>query len=235
MAIQKVQKASVSDQVFRQMQEQILEGAWKPGEKIPSENELAELFGVSRVTVRNALQKLAALGLLETRFGEGSFVREAEASLLFQPVIPAAYLGNKKLEEILQFRWMVEGPVCEEACRLAGPEATEELGQIYREMEKNREDLSRFARYDYQFHLKLAEITGNSILTQMYRIINDVMENAFDRIVLARGSAAGLHYHGEILKAFQSGDAQKAGGAMREHMRDLWETYCRGGLDQDEK
>ena len=64
MAIQKISRDSISDQVFVQMKEQILEGEWKPGEKIPSENELARQFGVSRVTVRNALQKLSALELL---------------------------------------------------------------------------------------------------------------------------------------------------------------------------
>ena len=73
MAIKKVVKSSVSQQVFDQLREQILSGSWKPGQKLPSENELAAQFGVSRVTVRNALQKLSGLGLLETRFGEGSF------------------------------------------------------------------------------------------------------------------------------------------------------------------
>ena len=58
--------------MFDQLREQILSGGWKPGDKLPSENELAAQFGVSRVTVRNALQRLSGLGLLETRFGEGS-------------------------------------------------------------------------------------------------------------------------------------------------------------------
>ena len=69
MAIQKISRDSISDQVFAQMKEQILRGEWPPGEKIPSENELARQFGVSRITVRNALQKLCALELLETHFG----------------------------------------------------------------------------------------------------------------------------------------------------------------------
>ena len=63
MSIKKVVKSSVSQQVFDQLREQILSGGWKPGDKLPSENELAAQFGVSRVTVRNALQRLSGLGL----------------------------------------------------------------------------------------------------------------------------------------------------------------------------
>ena len=59
MSIKKVVKSSVSQQVFDQLREQILSGGWKPGDKLPSENELAAQFGVSRVTVRNALQRLS--------------------------------------------------------------------------------------------------------------------------------------------------------------------------------
>ena len=126
MAIQKISRDSISDQVFVPMKEQILEGEWKPGEKIPSENELARQFGVSRVTVRNALQKLSALELLETRFGEGSFVRSPDAASVMSPLIPAAYLNDNGMEEILQLRRMIEGPVCGEACRRASEEDVKE-------------------------------------------------------------------------------------------------------------
>ena len=60
MAIQKISRASIGDQVYQQMKDQIVNGEWKAGDRLPSENELAEQFGVSRVTVRGALQKLAA-------------------------------------------------------------------------------------------------------------------------------------------------------------------------------
>ena len=74
MAIQKISRASIGDQVYQQMKDQIVNGEWKAGDRLPSENELAEQFGVSRVTVRGALQKLAALGLIETKLGDGSYV-----------------------------------------------------------------------------------------------------------------------------------------------------------------
>lgn len=225
MAIQKISKARISDQVYQQMQDQIVSGDWKPGTRIPSENELAEQFGVSRVTVRNALQKLAALGLIETRLGDGSYVCQAEAKAILQPLVPTAFLTEDSLGEILQFRRMIEGPVCGEACRKAGPEAVQALAQLYRAMEESRADLRQFAHCDYRFHLEMAKLTGNSILIEMYRIVQEVMKSSFDRVVLARGSKAGLYYHKRILDAFSAGDSQRAQAEMEAHMKDLYESY----------
>ncbi|MFQ9704886.1 MAG: FadR/GntR family transcriptional regulator [Enterocloster clostridioformis] len=69
MNLKAVKKVNIGDQVYNQMKDQIMSGVWVPGEKIPSENQLMEVFGVSRGTVRQAIQKLSAVGLLETRRG----------------------------------------------------------------------------------------------------------------------------------------------------------------------
>lgn len=82
MVIKPINKVNVSEQVFSQLKKAIVEGVWKPGDKIPSENELASSFGVSRMTVRQSLQKLIALGLIETKLGDGSYVRVLEAVIL---------------------------------------------------------------------------------------------------------------------------------------------------------
>lgn len=225
MAIHKISRESISDQVFDRMKELIREGEWKPGEKIPSENELAGQFGVSRVTVRNALQKLSALELLETRFGEGSFVRSPDSAAMLSPLVSAAYINDKGLEEILQLRSMIEGPVCREACRRADDAGMEELSAIFHKMQQAKDYLPEFARLDYEFHLKVAELAGNSIIIRIYGILNEVMENAFEQIVQKRGNRAGLYYHEKILEAFRAKDAQEAGRWMDEHMKDLYESY----------
>ena len=162
MAIKKVVKSSVSQQVFDQLREQILSGSWKPGQKLPSENELAAQFGVSRVTVRNALQKLSGLGLLETRFGEGSFVRGAGAQAALNQLGPMLYLGQETLRDILTFRRMVEGPICEIACRRATDREIAGLRQLVDQMERAVGDLAAFARLDSAFHEQLAQLTRSA-------------------------------------------------------------------------
>ena len=70
----------VSDIVFDQLKEMIVTQEWAPGDKIPSENEIAQMMSVSRVSVRSALQRLASIGIIESRQGEGTFVREYSTS-----------------------------------------------------------------------------------------------------------------------------------------------------------
>lgn len=225
MAIQKIHKSSVSTQVFDQMKEQLLTGEWKPGEKLPSENELAGQFGVSRVTVRNALQRLAALELVETRFGEGTFVREPQAGAPFQQLIPAAYLNRESFEEIVVFRRILEGPVCRLACENAGQEDIRRLEEIYQGMEADKDQKEAFVRRDFQFHRELARITKNSIINQIYHIMGDVMLAALDRIVENRGNQAGLYYHGQILQAMKERDGVRAEESMNQHMEEMCRLY----------
>ena len=106
--VKPIKRVSVGEQVFTQLKELLVQGEWKPGEKLPSENELAAQFGVSRITVRQALQKLGALGLVETRLGEGSFVKQLEAADAVTPLIPAIVLSRDTLPQVMEFREMLE-------------------------------------------------------------------------------------------------------------------------------
>ena len=76
MAIQAIERKKVSDEVFEQIKGMIVSGNWKPGDKLPSEKELTELFGVSRVTIREALKKLASYNIIETSQGRGELYPE---------------------------------------------------------------------------------------------------------------------------------------------------------------
>lgn len=91
MQITPIQKVNVVEEIFDQLQSMLIEGTWKPGDKIPSENELSETFGVSRMTIRQALQKMKALGLIETRSGSGSFVRKISPDDSLQDLVPLMY------------------------------------------------------------------------------------------------------------------------------------------------
>jgi len=225
MAIRKIKRQSVSDQVFEQLKEQLLMNEWRRGEKLPSENELATSFDVSRVTVRHALQKLTALGLIETKLGEGSFVRDVAPGISMNQLIPMAYLNENSLQEIIEFRRVMEGKVAELAAMKATSEDIEKLEQAYSTMEQVKENLQQFSEADLNFHLTIADIAKNSIILQIYYIINDVLRRAFSEIVLKRGNSAGLYYHKLLLEAIKSGDATKARSIMDEHMEDLYDSF----------
>ena len=218
MAIQKVVKSSVSQQVFDQLRQQILSGSWKPGDKLPSENELAAQFGVSRVTVRNALQKLSGLGLLETRFGEGSFIRGPEAGAALNQLVPMLYLGRETLKDILTFRRMVEGPICEIACRRATDGEIAQLRELLDQMERSEADLAAFARLDSRFHCMLARLTRSNMMQQIYQIIDDAIQSSYRQNARRQSVPVALHWYREILAAFEARDSARAREAMEQSL-----------------
>ena len=91
-----ISRISVVDQVSEAIKQKVLDEVWKPGDKIPSESELADYFSVNRLSVRMALQKLSTLGLIETRVGEGSFVTDFSLQPYFSE-IAALYSDKEKL------------------------------------------------------------------------------------------------------------------------------------------
>lgn len=225
MPIKKITRQSIGEQVFEQLKEQIFNNEWKRGEKIPSENDLAVSFGVSRITVRQALQKLMALGLIETRLGEGSFIRDAAPGINMNPLIPIAYLKENSLQEILEYRRALEGNVAELATEKASEDEVAKLEEAYKLMEQVKNELELFSKADLNFHLLLANMTKNSLIIQTFHIFNDVLNRAFSQIVNERGNSAGIYYHKLLLEAVKnrnSGDAKKI---MQEHMEDLYNTF----------
>lgn len=229
MTIKRIPKVNVSQAVFEQMREQIFSGNWPPGSKIPSENELAKMFGVSRISVRSALQKLSTLGLVYSKQGGGTFVADVTADVYLNSLIPVLALGKHDLLEILEFRRIYEI----ENARLAALRRTEKdlerLRAIVDRMHKSKDDLSLFSLEDLNFHLELARATKNSLILKVAQITRDILRCHMEEVVTFRGTAAGLYYHPLILEAVAAQDAQRAAELMAEHIdmaiKDIKEGY----------
>ena len=101
--IQPIEKKNVADEVFEKMLNMIIEGDWKKGEMIPSENELREAFSVSRSTVRQAVQRLSALGIVRSRQGKGTYVEQVDTSFYLNLLIPSLMLSGGDSISILEF------------------------------------------------------------------------------------------------------------------------------------
>ena len=130
----KIKKVSTVDLISEEMKKLILNGTWALNEKIPSESELAETFGVNRFTVRMALQKLNILGVLETKTGDGSYVCPFDFEKHMRQ-ISDFYLTPKLLDDITEFRKIIEV----ECARLAMERATPEDLEILRKHCENFE------------------------------------------------------------------------------------------------
>ncbi len=227
MEIKPIRRTSISDQVSMQIKQLILDKNWKPGERIPSETELAELFGVSRVSVREALLKLNAIGLLESRFSGGNYVREVGADIFLNAIIPTVYVSSNSLLDVLEFRQVMEAKQAGLAARKAKPEDIKRLEEIHQDMVKKAGDVEAFSEADLRFHIELARITQNSLLVACMELIRDVLGENMQKLVAQRGYESGVNDHRQILEAIRENDEQKATRLMDSHVADICRTFAR--------
>ena len=230
----RVQRAGVKNKVFEQLRDQIMERAWLPGAKLPSENALAEALGVSRVSVREALHMLTSLGLLETRHGGGTYVREYSGEILFNPLLPMLALDTPDILHVLEYRKMVEKGIVSLVVKRAGnAEIIEELEHTLRAMEGHKNDTRTFAEADLSFHLALAKATGNPVVVKVNAVITDILKVSMYGIVDLLGTKDGLNYHRKILDAIKAQDGPLAESLMEEHVeRTIRRLKCMRGGDR---
>jgi len=217
MAIKAIKRVSVSEQVFEQMKKQLIDQEWKPGERLPSESMLSDLFGVSRVTIRNALQKLVALGLIETRLGDGSYVRESSADSYMNSLIPMVYLEHN-LREIMEFRLVIETEAAAMAAQRAMPEDVKTLREYIEQMEATQDNYKKYAQLDYEFHCAITKVSKNSLIIRTYTIVMDALMMAMTDMVERMSGQWGLVSHPKIVDAIEAGDVEKAREYMRNHL-----------------
>lgn len=213
-----VKQQKVSALVYESLLRQIKERKWEEGEKLPSENELREQFGVSRISVREAMQKLTALGIVETRQGEGSFVKQADSNSYRDMMLPVFMINKNSLEEILEYRTIMEVGATEIAADRITAEEIAELERIVERMEANEDDIERFAHDDILFHMTISKATKNQMIINVSLFMQDLLSASMESIVKTLGMRDGKHYHRLIVEEFKRGSKEGVVQAMREHV-----------------
>ena len=216
--MKEIKRKKVANLVFDQLMEEIVKGKWTPGTKIPSENELTKIFGVSRITVREALQRLGTLGLLETHQGEGTYVRQLSAGTFLNSLIPMLVLDPIELKQVMEFRKIIEVETVGLVVERASDEELEKLDEIFQKMKLQRSNAEKFAAEDLNYHIALAELSKNVLLIKVNQIIKDILMTSMADIVRALGSSYGLYYHQKLLEVIKTRDREKAMEVMEEHL-----------------
>lgn len=213
-----VKQHKVSDQVYEQLLAQIKNNAWSEGEKLPSENELRTQLGVSRISVREAFQKLTALGIVETRHGEGSFVKKVTSDNYKDILFPAFMISDNTLHEILQYRSIMEVGAVGLACDNITEEEIKNLEKIVQRMESNVDNFKKFASDDLAFHNAIAQATKNTLIINVSEFVFELMSASMEHIVTRLGMIDGKYFHRLILEKMKENDKLAAIEAMRAHV-----------------
>lgn len=208
--------SGVVDSVFAYLQDGLAAGQWKPGDKLPSEKELCQKLQVSRMSVRSAIGKLAALGVVESHQGKGSYVCMPAKQDPLSNIGPLIVPAHADRLSVFEFRKVVEG----ESAALAAIRATEEMArdmeQTIRSMEEGRNN-DDIANQDLAFHYLVAKATGNEVIIRMFEILQDTYLTMFEENVSTLGKM-GVSYHRRILMAIRTRDMQTARQCMLEHL-----------------
>ena len=171
-----LQRTGASEQIFYILKNNIATGVWKPGEKIASENELAKQFGVSRMTARNALQRLSAIGLIESKVGEGSFVKEFRLSSYVGEIADLLETKNS-IHDIREFRSFFEASCLLIACNRRTDEDIKNLKCEYENLCEIAfsGDYEAFNEADMAFHRCICKISGNDVFLMVQYILQDLL------------------------------------------------------------
>ncbi|WP_201846471.1 FadR/GntR family transcriptional regulator [Streptomyces endocoffeicus] len=197
----------------------LLSGELKPGQRIPSERQLAETLSTGRSTVREAIKSLSLLGLLEQRVGDGTYLSRSTSDLLPQVIEWGLLLGEKSLEDLLEARHHLEVQLAGWAAERRTEQQLERLQDLARQMRDAGDDFDAYAAADIAFHLQVAEASGNTVLTSVLTNIQSLLRAWASRVIRTAGETkTSLAMHEPILKAVERRDAEAARQAMRAHM-----------------
>lgn len=217
-----VRKARVFEDVARQIQRLIVDGVLKPGELLPPERQLAQQFGVSRNSVRDAIRALELTGLVIARHGEGNVVADVSADTLVAPIATLLLRKRKLVAELLDVRRMLEPALAARAAVHATGEEIAHLEAILRRQHDKTVRGESTVEEDSQFHYSVALAAGNSVVRKLLDVLMDLLRETRARSLQVPGRLErSLAGHRRVLGAIKRRDAEAAERAVRQHLDEI--------------
>ncbi len=216
-------KVTLSQEIEEKIEEVIVQKKLVAGEKLPTEKELCEMFGVSRTALREALHMLSARGLISVRKGSGIYVNDYTSQYVTRTMNLYLNLNfdKKIIMDVIQVRKLLEPEIARLAALHRTDKHLEALRKNIEQFKKcDNDDVERESNLDLRFHTTIAEACGNSliplIVDPIFKQMPKIRTLVYAKIDQARSSA--LDYHIKIFNKIKEQDSEAARNAMREHL-----------------
>ena len=220
-----IKRLSASDEVFNTLHSWIVEKNLKPGDKLPSQDELAKQFKVSRNTLREAINKLSVIGLVSARQGVGTIVNIPSATNYLSPLSDHLLMDKTSVTDFLEARISVEMTTVKLAAIRAKADDITRLEQIFVKQAGAINKAAEFSRLDAQFHLELAKTSKNKVLVKILETLWELLNRFIGEVVQLPGSVEkAFGFHRKILDAIISHNPQKAEKEVLDHLLDVTQT-----------
>ncbi len=212
----------VSDRVADQVMAMIASGSLSLGQRLPGERQLAEQMGVSRVSVRAALQRLKTQGFLSAVQGGGTRVIATDA-VMDSALTELARLNHENLHDLAELRMILEVWAARRAAERATADHLAEMATVLAAMQDDASRGQHKVENDMRFHLAVAKASGSAIYIHIVGVIRDILRQSLDYhryrlFAVAIEDAQILAHHRAIYQGICDRDGEAAGNAMREHL-----------------
>ena len=210
---QTLRRGSLVEQIIESFKREIVSGQLRPGDKVPSESELAARFGVSRGAVREAMKTLQAIGVVTIERGSGTHIVERPTEALLNPLVFAVLLESTTPTELVELREMLEVGYCLLAAQRITDEdwAALETAQLRFEEYVTQPDAdgANLASLDLEFHYRLLDATHNPMVRKIGRAVEELYHNTIQATNRTdRGRGTGIAGHRSIMQAIRDGDPE---------------------------
>jgi GntR family transcriptional repressor for pyruvate dehydrogenase complex len=223
---QTLQNEKLGEQISRQLLQNIIAGNYQPGEKLPPERELAAIFNVSRVVVREGLGSLQAWGVISVRHGRGTTVNSVDEWNTLDPQVLLLLHGDEVISQLMETRKIIEP----ELAALAAERITDsELASLRLLKDLPESDsMEEHVERDINFHLQIAKATHNPVLLMVLTSTSDLLREGRRRIFMVPGELAKARYwHQAIFEAIEQRDPEAARSAMAKHTEQVRQGLSR--------
>lgn len=226
IATYRAERKSLTQQVSELLQRYIVDHRLQPGDPLPSELELASLFGVSRAIVREGLSAVATLGIVDNAAGKRPRVRGPSGQALGAFFAAAVHYDGRFLTELLELREALEVYAAQHAARDPSDEDLAQLERLAATMAATifDDDKRSFVRADVEFHGLLVRMSGNVMLGFVIDGLREAMEETITQGLHSRTTDDELRRinvaHQEVVDALRARDPERSAEAMRLHFQD---------------
>jgi GntR family transcriptional repressor for pyruvate dehydrogenase complex len=210
-----------AEEVVARLREMIHRGELRSGDRLPPERDLAKLLGVSRPTLRAGIRSLAAVGVLKSKQGAGTFVVEADASpaLDGNPLRLLASLHGFSNAEMFEARLILEMAIAGLAAERATSDHIAAMAEELAEMFATLDVPEEYLVHDMRFHQMIAAASGNRIITALMNMVASILFDVRSKTVhRAHDLKESADMHRLIFRAIREGNTEAARGAMRDHL-----------------
>jgi GntR family transcriptional regulator, transcriptional repressor for pyruvate dehydrogenase complex len=211
---------STRDRVVEHVRRRIEGGGLRPGDRLPSERDLALELGVSRPSVRSGLEALEAMGVVVSRRGAGTFIADGPPTLGTEPLSLLASLHGFTQNEMFEARLVLEVGVAGLAAEHTSPEQLATMAEEVTEMFASLDDPTAFLLHDVRFHRAVAAGCGNRVLAALMEMVSaQFYELRKETISRARDLRESAEMHRRVYRAVRTRDPEAARAAMYEHLK----------------